>query len=80
MDKDAKTRENRARRAARRQGLTLRKSRTRDLRAVGYGTYWLTDTKTGQTIRWGTRDGLALNITEIEEVLDGTTPVRKHHH
>ncbi len=35
--------ENRLRRASARQGLTLVKSRTRDPRAIGYGTYLLAD-------------------------------------
>jgi hypothetical protein len=34
-----KTRETRLRRAAKRQGLVLQKSRARDLRALNYGTY-----------------------------------------
>ena len=41
MDKDEKVRENRARRAAERQGFRLIKSRRRDPRAVGYGLWWL---------------------------------------
>jgi len=35
--------ENRLRRAARRQGLHLEKSRTRDPQALDYGRYWLLD-------------------------------------
>lgn len=35
--------ENRMRRVAERQGLTLTKSRRRDPRAIGYGTFTLTD-------------------------------------
>jgi hypothetical protein len=38
-----KVRENRLRRAAERQGLTLSKSRRRDPRAKDYGTYQLGD-------------------------------------
>jgi hypothetical protein len=38
-----KIRENRLRNAARRQGLRLVKSRTRDERALSFGTYWLLD-------------------------------------
>ena len=41
MDQDEKVRENRARRAAERQGLQLTRSRRRDVRAVDYGKYWL---------------------------------------
>ncbi|MFE3577850.1 hypothetical protein [Streptomyces vinaceus] len=40
---DDKVRENRIRRMASRQGLTLRRSRRRDPRAVDYGVYWVTD-------------------------------------
>jgi hypothetical protein len=38
-----KARENRARRAAERQGLRLTKSRRRDPRALDYAKYWLVD-------------------------------------
>jgi hypothetical protein len=38
-----KVREDRLRRMAQRQGLTLRKSRRRDPRALDYGRYWLVD-------------------------------------
>ncbi|WP_200213399.1 hypothetical protein [Micromonospora coerulea] len=43
---DDKVRENRLRRMAERQGLTLTKSRRRDPRAVDYGKYWLADANT----------------------------------
>lgn len=38
---DEKVRENRLRRAANRQGLTLTRSRRRDRHALDYGKYWL---------------------------------------
>jgi hypothetical protein len=41
VDQDEKVRENRARRAAERQGLQLTRSRRRDVRALDYGKYWL---------------------------------------
>ena len=41
MEQDEKVRENRARRAAERQGLRLTRSRRRDVRALDYGKYWL---------------------------------------
>lgn len=41
---DDKVRENRLRRMASRQGLTLSRSRRRDRRALDYGLYWLSDT------------------------------------
>lgn len=40
-DLNVKIRENRLRRAAHRQGMTLRKSRRRDVWAVDHGAYWL---------------------------------------
>ncbi len=45
-----KAEENRLRRVAERQGLTLRKSRSRDPRVPGYGLYALIDPVTGGTI------------------------------
>jgi hypothetical protein len=42
-DQDRKVLENRLRRAAGRQGLRLEKSRLRDPRAIGYGTFRLVD-------------------------------------
>jgi hypothetical protein len=41
-----KVRENKARRAARRQGLELRKNPRRDARATDYGSYMLVDPAT----------------------------------
>ena len=40
-----KVRENRLRRMARRQGLRLIKSRTRDPRALDYGGYWVRNSR-----------------------------------
>jgi hypothetical protein len=42
-EKPDKVRENRVRRMAERQGLILRKSRSRDRRAWDFGNYWLMD-------------------------------------
>jgi hypothetical protein len=64
MDQSIKTRENRLRRAAERQGLALRKSRTRDPRALTYGRYWLTD-GTG-VATWSTAAGVTLDQIEQE--------------
>lgn len=41
MDNAEKVRENRLRRMAERQGLTLTRSRRRDPRALDFGKYWL---------------------------------------
>lgn len=43
VDQAEKVRENRLRRMAQRQGLTLTRSRRRDPRALDFGLYWLTD-------------------------------------
>lgn len=53
--------ENRMRRVAERQGLTLTKSRRRDPRAIGYGTFTLTD---GVTVL-----GERLSITQVGQLL-----------
>ena len=60
-----KVRENRLRRMAERQGLTLVKSRRRDPRAVDYGKYWLaqTSTNTLETSEQG------ITLDEIEAYL-----------
>jgi len=49
------------RRVAERQGLTLTKSRRRDPRAIGYGTFTLTD---GVTVL-----GERLSITQVGQLL-----------
>lgn len=41
--REEKVRENRLRRMAERQGLSLSRSRRRDPRAVDYGMYWLSN-------------------------------------
>jgi hypothetical protein len=43
MSPAEKVRENRLRRVAGRRGLTLQRSRRRDVRALDYGLYWLID-------------------------------------
>lgn len=53
--------ENRMRRVAERQGLTLTKSRRRDPRAIGYGTFSLSD---GVTII-----GERLTLTQVGQLL-----------
>lgn len=63
-----KIRENRLREAAKRQGLTLTRSRRRDPRAIGYGRYWLTSTETGISVT--PHEGSTLD--EIERHLMGS--------
>lgn len=66
-----KVRENRLRRAARRQGLTLEKSRTRDPRALDHGTYHLRN-DAGRIIAKGTtRAAYGLSLDQIEARLTG---------
>jgi len=61
-----KVREDRLRRAAKRQGLRLIKSRTRDPRALGYGGYWLMD-DARQRAHGPVPSGLSLD--EVEQFL-----------
>lgn len=58
-----KVREDRLRRMAQRQGLTILKSRRRDPLAVDYGTYWLQTSDTGVVYLKTT------SLDEIEERL-----------
>jgi len=70
MSDDGKIRENRLRRAAQRQGLTLAKSRRRDPRATDYGTYMLTDTSTNTVVAHGGQSGYGLSLDEVESALN----------
>jgi pyridoxine/pyridoxamine 5'-phosphate oxidase len=62
-----KVREDRLRRAAKRQGLRLIKSRTRDPRARDYGGYWLMDDDQGHA-HGPVPQGMTLD--EVEEFLN----------
>ena len=64
-----KVRENRLRRAAGRQGLRLVKSRRRDPRAVGHGTYMLVDPDTAAMVAKGLPDGYGLSLDDVERQL-----------
>lgn len=66
-----KVRENRARRMAERQGLRLVKSRRRDPRALGYGTYglWRADTNSVE-VGDPTIGGYGFSLGEIERALE----------
>jgi hypothetical protein len=61
-----KVRENRLRRMAERQGLTLEKSRRRDPRALDYGTYWLRDASGGE-VATGDLDAIEARLTGKRE-------------
>jgi hypothetical protein len=73
MSDEDKIRENRLRRAAQRQGLTLAKSRRRDTRASDYGTYMLVDGSTNFVVANGLQSGYGLSLDEIENALKGET-------
>jgi hypothetical protein len=64
-----KVREIRLRRMADRQGLRLEKSRRRDPRALGYGTYRLVNKRTSAVVAGDEDYGLTLD--QIEEHLQG---------
>lgn len=69
-EEDFKVRENRARRAAKRQGLELVKSRRRDPRSLGYGGYQLVDAQTGKVVAGEVDSRRALSIEDVERELD----------
>jgi hypothetical protein len=69
-----KARENRARRAAERQGLALGRSRRRDPRSLGFGTYGLTDAATGDAVLADGRTGYGFTLDQVEAYLDGERP------
>ena len=72
-DRTAKVRENRIRRMAARQGLTLARSRRRDPRAIDYGTYWLIVPTTNAVALGGQ---LGVSLDEIESALLDTGVAR----
>jgi len=70
MTNKEKTRENKLRRMAKRQGYVLQKSNSRDRLAVEYGKGRLCDVNTG-TIVFGNLGGFGKSIDEIEMFLKG---------
>jgi hypothetical protein len=74
MDTTAKIRENKARRAARRQGYELRKSRRRDPLAIDYGTYGLVDRSAGNSgvLVAGGETGYGMTLDDVEGWLNPT--------
>lgn len=68
MDTTDKVRETRLRRMAYRQGLILRKSRTRDPRAVGHGMYCLSDFE-NRAVAGTDLMGYSMNLDEVEVFL-----------
>ncbi len=68
---DEKVRENRLRRAAKRQDLALHKSRRRDPRATDYGCYKLVDIYTNAVVIGAGRHGrISASLNEIEKFLN----------
>jgi hypothetical protein len=61
--------ENRLRRMATRQGLRLSKSRSRDTRALDYGTYGLANATTNDVVAGDINTGYGLSLDEIEHAL-----------
>ena len=61
--------ENRLRRAAKRQGLVLIKSRSRDPRAIDYGGYMLADAEDNTVVAGELGSSRSLSLTEIAEQL-----------
>lgn len=61
MSDEGKVRDNRLRRAAERQGLTVRKTRRRDPRALDYGRYWL---QRGEEVVLGGTEGVSVDDVE----------------
>jgi hypothetical protein len=70
-DQDYKVLENRLRRAAARQGLKLEKSRARDPRAIGYGTYQLIDMSNNTLATYGGSGGYGLGLDDVARELLG---------
>jgi hypothetical protein len=71
-DQQRKVLENRLRRAADRQGMRLEKSRLRDPRAIGYGTFMLTDAATDTVVYAGDAQlGYGLGLDDVARYLYG---------
>ena len=66
MDRTEKVRENRLRRAARRQGLMLVKSRRRDRGAADYGTYGIIDPQRDAWVAWRGAHGYGMDLDRVE--------------
>lgn len=64
-----KIRENRARRASRRQGLRLVKSRRRDPRALEFEKYALVNRETGVVVHGEVESANGLTLDSVEQVL-----------
>jgi hypothetical protein len=70
-----KTRESRLRRAARRHGLTLVKSRRRDPRALDFGNYWVVDPQTGGLVAGC--QGCGMSLDDVQTFFAGDSGDRQ---
>jgi hypothetical protein len=70
MKQGEKIRENRLRRMASRRGLTLRRSRRRDVRASDFGGYLLLDQRTSADAAGSPLDRPWLSLDEVETKLN----------
>lgn len=77
MTEHPRTREQRVRRAAARQGLRLERNRVRDPRALDFGTYRLVDTFTGVATHSNTRTGYGLTLDDVERILNERAPATR---
>ena len=69
MDNTEKVRENRARRAAARQGLAAQKSPRRDPRGFDYETWQLVEPRSGEVVASGFQSGYGLTLDQLEDLL-----------
>ena len=80
MDLKTKIRENRLRRAAKRQGLFLSKCKARDPLAKGFGKWAICDSQTGTILNFTSLDGrtiFTLTTQQVEKWLgDPSLPSR----
>ncbi len=66
-----KTRENRLRETAKRQGLILIKSRRRDPRAIGYGGYMIANAENNVVVAGEIDSARAMDLDAVEAWLTG---------
>ena len=75
MDDSIKIRENRLRRKAARQGLSLAKSRRRDPDAIDYGGYMLVDVQTNAVVMGSGAFAYQASLDDVEEWLTSASKV-----
>jgi len=71
VDNAEKTRENRSRRAADRQGFILKKSPRRDPRAYDYNGWMIVDKFTNSVVAGGHPHGYSMSLEDVEAFLEG---------